>query len=93
MKHNADPIKAMMRSKSGNMTAMINITSAVTIRMPKRNKPREKPERPTRLGELATARASSPKAISKVLMIGRALRAEISMRRCSILLGNDRLER
>ena len=73
VKHNAEPIKAIMRSKSGNIIAMIRITSAVTIRIPNRNEPRENPESPTRLGELAIARASRPQAISRVLMMGRAL--------------------
>lgn len=73
VKHSAEPIKAMMRSKDGTRIAMMRITTMMAIRMVHFSRPRDQPDRPMRPGEGETARASSPQKISIVLTMGRAL--------------------
>ena len=79
VKHNADPINAMIRSKDGTRIAMIVMMMTVSIRIPSFSKPREKPDMPTIPVELDRARTSSPAAISTVLMIGRALNSSVKV--------------
>ena len=74
VKQNADPIKAITRSKDGHNMAIDITASVMNIRTPHLTRPRESPDIPVRPSVLGISRGPRPQTCSNVVYMGRALR-------------------
>lgn len=77
VKHNAEPMNAIILSNAGNTMARATNTIMTATRVVTFSRPLVWLERPLREGLLGTARESRPVKTSIVLMMGRTLRGNL----------------
>lgn len=78
VKQNAEPTRAITLSNDGQTTAIIIMTSVITILITALKMPLENPDTPERPGASGISRGPSPRMCSNRLNMGRALSQKLA---------------